>query len=78
MYIGNRTLKKIKVEYFNSIMKQDQKWFDQTDVYQFTTKVHTQCTVIEHGVHYFKIDRREYWEFYSSCFAICYMFYYRI
>jgi ABC-type multidrug transport system fused ATPase/permease subunit len=51
IYIGNRTLKKIKVEYFNTIMKQEQKWFDQTDVYQYTTKVQTQCTVIEHGVN---------------------------
>jgi hypothetical protein len=37
-------------------MKQDQKWFDETDAFQFTTKVQTQCTVIENGVFVINID----------------------
>lgn len=45
-------LKKLKEEYFAAIMRQEQKWFDETDPYQFSTKIQTQCTTIENGVYY--------------------------
>ncbi len=43
-------LRKLKEAYFDAIMKQEQKWFDETDPYQFATKIQTQCTSIENGV----------------------------
>ena len=46
-------LKKLKEEYFAAIMRQEQKWFDETDPYQFSTKIQTQCTSIENGVNFF-------------------------
>jgi ABC-type multidrug transport system fused ATPase/permease subunit len=46
-------LRKLKEEYFAVIMRQEQKWFDETDPYQFATKIQTQCTSIENGVNVF-------------------------
>ena len=53
-YSGRILVRKLKEEYFKSIMKQEQKWFDETDPYQFATKIQTQCTTMENGVLYFK------------------------
>jgi hypothetical protein len=55
--ISKRVVKKIKLEYFQCIMKQEQKWFDEIDTYQFATKIQTQCTTIESGVYFIKLAR---------------------
>jgi hypothetical protein len=49
-YAGRVTTKRIKSEYFRYIMMQEQGWFDECDPYQFTTKIQSQCTMIENGV----------------------------
>lgn len=50
MYLGNISIKRIKVAYFRAIMNQEQMWFDQNNNYQFSTKIQTQCNLIENGV----------------------------
>jgi ABC-type multidrug transport system fused ATPase/permease subunit len=52
-YLGKTTVRKLKESYFMSILKQEQKWFDETDPFQFATKIQTQCTAIETGVNLF-------------------------
>ncbi len=49
-YLGRTTVRKLKESYFMSIIKQEQKWFDETDPFRFATKIQTQCTAMETGV----------------------------
>jgi ATP-binding cassette subfamily B (MDR/TAP) protein 1 len=50
--VGRRLINKINEEYFRVIMRQDQSWFDQSDVYEFATKVQNQVKIIENGVNF--------------------------
>jgi hypothetical protein len=49
-YLGRTTVRKLKENYFMAIIRQEQKWFDETDPFQFATKIQTQCTTMETGV----------------------------
>ncbi len=48
--IGKRLSDKIKIDYFNTIMKQDQSYFDETNTFEFTTKIQSQTKIIENGI----------------------------
>jgi hypothetical protein len=50
-YSGRVIVKRIKSEYIRLIMLQEQSWFDECDTYQFSTKIQSQCTIIENGVN---------------------------
>ena len=50
---ARRLILKIKEEYFKTIMNQEQGWFDQTNPYEFSTKVQSQTKTIEQGVKNF-------------------------
>jgi ABC-type multidrug transport system fused ATPase/permease subunit len=50
-YLGRITVRKLKENYFMAIIRQEQKWFDETDPFQFATKIQTQCTTMETGVN---------------------------
>ena len=51
---GRIIVRRLKEEYFSYIMRQEQKWFDETDPFQFSTKIQTQCTTMENGVYIIK------------------------
>ena len=48
--IGESFSKSLKVDYFRELMRQDQTFFDNTNTFEFTTKVEKQCKTIEMGV----------------------------
>ncbi len=48
--IGKRLSNKIKIDYFQTIMKQDQTYFDKTNTFEFTTKIQSQTKIIENGI----------------------------
>jgi ABC-type multidrug transport system fused ATPase/permease subunit len=50
MLAGRRLINKINEDYFRVIMKQDQSWFDQSNMFEFATKVQVQIKTIENGV----------------------------
>lgn len=47
---GKRLIKKIKEEYFNTILKQEQGWFDKFNPFEYATRVSSQTKTIENGV----------------------------
>ena len=47
---GKRLVTRLKQEYFNVILKQEQSWFDQINAHEFATKVEVQTKVIESGL----------------------------
>lgn len=49
--IGRRLSNKINADYFRVIMKQEQGWFDQSNMFEFATKVQYQIKTIENGVY---------------------------
>jgi ABC-type bacteriocin/lantibiotic exporter with double-glycine peptidase domain len=54
--VGRRLIIKINEEYFRILMKQEQGYFDQSNAYEFATKVQYQTKIIENGViNYFTI-----------------------
>jgi ATP-binding cassette subfamily B (MDR/TAP) protein 1 len=50
LYSGLRQMHKLKIDYFSLILRQEQGWFDQNNVYEFATKVQSQLEGIEPGV----------------------------
>lgn len=48
---ARRLINKINEEYFRVIMKQEQGWFDQSNMFEFATKVQNQIKTIENGVY---------------------------
>lgn len=48
--IGRRMINKINEDYFKVIMRQEQGWFDQSNMFEFATKVQGQVKTIENGV----------------------------
>jgi len=50
IYTSIRNLANLKKEYFLTIMKQEQGWFDQNNPYKFATMVQTQIKTIEGGL----------------------------
>jgi len=47
---GKRLVTRLKQEYFNVILKQEQAWFDQVNAHEFATKVEVQTKIIESGL----------------------------
>jgi ATP-binding cassette, subfamily B (MDR/TAP), member 1 len=47
---GRRMINKINEDYFRVIMRQEQGWFDQSNMFEFATKVQGQVKTIENGV----------------------------
>ena len=45
-----RQMHKLKRNYFELILSQEQEWFDENNEYQFSTKVQTQLKQIEYGL----------------------------
>jgi ATP-binding cassette subfamily B (MDR/TAP) protein 1 len=52
-YSGRRIANHIKEEYFLIMMRQEQAWFDQQEIFEFSTKIQNQTKIIENGVNYF-------------------------
>ncbi len=50
-YSGRRIANCIKEEYFSIIMRQEQGWFDQQEVFEFSTRIQNQTKIIENGVY---------------------------
>jgi len=50
IYTSIKNLANLKKEYFRTIMKQEQGWFDQNNPYQFSTMVQSQIKTIEAGL----------------------------
>ena len=50
LYSGLRQMHKLKIDYFSLILRQEQGWFDQNNVFEFATKVQAQIEGIEVGV----------------------------
>lgn len=50
---GKRLINRIKETYFTVLMKQEQGYFDECNVFEFATKVQYQTKIIEQGVNYF-------------------------
>jgi len=50
-YSGRRIANYIKEEYFSIIMRQEQGWFDQQEVFEFSTRIQNQTKIIENGVN---------------------------
>jgi ABC-type multidrug transport system fused ATPase/permease subunit len=48
--IGKTLSNRIKTEYFNVIMSQEQGWFDKVNSFEFATKVQAQTKLIETGM----------------------------
>lgn len=48
--LGERYIKKLKLEYFRSLLRQEQGFFDQRNAYEFSTKVQYQLKIIQTGV----------------------------
>lgn len=48
--VGKRLTNKVSEEYFRVLMRQEQGWFDQTNAFEFATKVQTQVKTIENGI----------------------------
>ena len=42
LYSGLRQIHKLKIDYFSLILRQEQGWFDQNNVFEFATKVQAQ------------------------------------
>jgi hypothetical protein len=61
--VGKSLINKLNEEYFRVIMKQDQSWFDQTNTFEFATKVQFQIKTIENGVIIYinNIDWKQTW-----------------
>jgi ATP-binding cassette subfamily B (MDR/TAP) protein 1 len=49
--VGKRLINKINQEYLRVIMKQEQGWFEQSNPYEFATKMQSQIKIIENGVN---------------------------
>ena len=49
-YASLRQMLWMKINYFNLILRQEQGWFDENNVYEFATKVEAQLDQIEMGV----------------------------
>lgn len=47
---GKRATAKLKAKYFETIMKQEQGYFDKANPFEYSTKVQSQTKVIETGV----------------------------
>ena len=47
---GKRLIKKIKVEYFRTILRQEQGWFDIANPFEYATRVGSQTKTIQNGV----------------------------
>ena len=50
LYSGLRQIHKLKIDYFSLILRQEQGWFDQINVFELATKVQSQLEGIEQGV----------------------------
>ncbi len=48
--IGKRLSNQIKIDYFRTIMKQDQIYFDETNTFELSTKIQNQTKIIESGI----------------------------
>ena len=76
-YAGLRMVFHLKENYFNTILKQEQGWFDQNNAYEFATKVQAQIEQIDLGVeidfNYVMCCSFYYWNclLFSYCFKIC-------
>ena len=75
---GRIIVRRLKEEYFSYIMRQEQKWFDETDPFQFSTKIQTQCTTMENGVNNIKSAWRKDWNNYHVFYYVYSIFYNRI
>ena len=51
--VGKRIVIKLKKKYFETIMKQEQGFFDKANPYRYSTKVQSQMAVIEKGVNFY-------------------------
>jgi len=73
---GRRLINKINEDYFRMIMKQDQAWFDQSNMFEFATKVQIQIKTIENGVKIIIIlDWKQSWSSSNVSFSIyCFIF----
>jgi ATP-binding cassette subfamily B (MDR/TAP) protein 1 len=60
---GRRIINKINEDYFRVIMLQEQAWFDQSNMFEFATKVQGQIKTIENGVNYYI--------YFFKCFNFC-------
>ena len=40
----------LKENYFSTILKQEQGWFDENNAYEFATKIQTQIEQVDMGV----------------------------
>ncbi len=49
--VGRKLINRINEDYFNTIMQQDQTWFEEKNVFEFSTKIQTQIKIIENGVN---------------------------
>ena len=50
--VGRKLIDRINEDYFHTIMQQEQAWFDEKNVFEFSTKIQTQIKIIENGVKY--------------------------
>jgi ABC-type multidrug transport system fused ATPase/permease subunit len=78
---GSRLINKINSDYFRVIMQQEQGWFDQSNMFEFATKVQGQIKVIENGVNYLIIkylDRQKFRTGYYGFISICCFIFSRI
>ena len=48
--IGNRLSNAIKIDYFKTIMMQEQSFFDGANTFEFSTKIQSQTKTIENGI----------------------------
>lgn len=49
-YVGSMQIHHLKEKYFGILLKQDQKWFDKSNVYEYATKVQAQLEQIQPGL----------------------------
>lgn len=49
-YSGRTIANYIKEKYFLLVMNQEQGWFDQQEVFEFSTRIQSQTKIIENGV----------------------------
>ena len=49
-YLALRQLHWLKINYFKTILKQEQGWFDENNAFEFATKVQAQLEQIEFGL----------------------------
>lgn len=51
-YNGKVIARRFKEEYFRLIMSQEQAYFDQTNTFEYATKIQTQTKAVDSGVNY--------------------------